>query len=765
MGLCYAVGNKYLLGREPSIVETSTKHTQRPRTMSSNSAETKPLAKQDKPTKRSRKSPEWNNDIENDPLSIPKKKPRCEGAVAETRSPLVIHIVRCDEDGCDDEDEYEPAHNSHPLNSYFKDVPALYRDDTKASLPRGMDPILDLQEYRELHEDAAVTIFRWYDCVTYHRSLKDEFHKVLTGPKLAKIPSELRPYCFSLRRNGPKATMLYETMEMSQNLTSTLDGILQSQHQILPPNSSQKSPYLLLYHSQPLLKQFLNDAKDQRQIDHVRVLSQYLETFDAEYEGARAQFATGTVSKSSFNKLFEPGDLVLAIVENEPSVFKIVGCPQPSDSTQLQTSFAAYNWLFNGVFYQCTSDWSIAWPNEAKDKEEIPITVLYCYPLKYNGDRLADRLKERGEILWKCRHRQYVDYNAPRQILDVQTVSSRYMIDMKMYNELHTTSPMTAPPDSVYLTEEDMRAENPPDTEMIFLLPSSIRGFGMSDKKWHTLMLEYIQPVTWNKTAFERLVLESSKKELIKALVHIHMSNSESADIIEGKGNGLIVLLHGGPGTGKTLTAESVAELAERPLYRVTCGDIGTDPEEVEKYLESAFYIGNAWKAVVLLDESDVFLEERTQADLQRNALVSVFLRAIEYYDGILILTSNRVGSFDEAFKSRVQLAMHYPPLTNDSRLEIWMNFFNMLQESGRNANIRELKNKVDVLARQQLNGRQIRNAIRTASQLAMYRQETMSFTHLEQTIRITNEFEEYIEKTHGHTAKEWAQSQNLRLE
>lgn len=49
--------------------------------------------------------------------------------------------------------------------------------------------------------------------------------------------------------------------------------------------------------------------------------------------------------------------------------------------------------------------------------------------------------------------------------------------------------------------------------------------------------------------------------------------------------------------------------------------------------------------AVVLLDEADVFLEERDVRDLNRNALVSVFLRALEYYEGILILTSNRVGT------------------------------------------------------------------------------------------------------------------------
>ena len=132
---------------------------------------------------------------------------------------------------------------------------------------------------------------------------------------------------------------------------------------------------------------------------------------------------------------------------------------------------------------------------------------------------------------------------------------------------------------------------------------------------------------------------------------------------MSGKGEGLIILLHGGPGTGKTLTAESVAEFAKRPLYRVTCGDIGTDPQGVEEYLKSVLYIGSTWGCVVLLDEADVFLEERTKMDMQRNALVSVFLRVLEYYDGILILTTNRIGTFDEAFKSRIQLALHYPPL------------------------------------------------------------------------------------------------------
>lgn len=165
------------------------------------------------------------------------------------------------------------------------------------------------------------------------------------------------------------------------------------------------------------------------------------------------------------------------------------------------------------------------------------------------------------------------------------------------------------------------------------------------------LTVDLIQDVVWNKKSFEHLVIDFETKELVQALVTNQIDSEQSTDIIERKGNGLTILLHGGPGTGKTYTAESVAEMAEKPLFRVTYGDIGTKPEVVEKYLESVLYLGKRWGCVVLLDEADVFLEQRTLTDLEQNALVSVFLRVLEYYEGISILTSNRVGTFDEAFK------------------------------------------------------------------------------------------------------------------
>lgn len=71
------------------------------------------------------------------------------------------------------------------------------------------------------------------------------------------------------------------------------------------------------------------------------------------------------------------------------------------------------------------------------------------------------------------------------------------------------------------------------------------------------------------------------------------------------------------------MRSECVAESFERPLYQVTCGDIGTNPELVEEKLEEIFDYSVTWGAILLLDEADVFLQDRQYEDLQRNALVS----------------------------------------------------------------------------------------------------------------------------------------------
>ena len=344
------------------------------------------------------------------------------------------------------------------------------------------------------------------------------------------------------------------------------------------------------------------------------------------------------------------------------------------------------------------------------------------------------------------------------------------MIDIHIYKEMH-------PPSGTLTNTDDlgpfaMKPGQPPPGDDAFLLclPATLPGYHMHKKDWVTLPVSQIAEVKWNDNAFQKLVIDEQKKELIRALVTNRLKAEESTDLMSGKGNGLFILLHGGPGTGKTLTAESLSEIARKPLYRVTCGDIGTKAEDVERYLETVMLLGKAWGCVVLLDEADVFLMHRSVENFERNALVSVFLRILEYYDGILILTSNRVGTFDEAFKSRIQLSLHYPPLGEGDRRRIWTNFLEHVEglTASRTAQLGirsdEIKSRLADLARTELNGREIRNAVSTARQLAMFKQEPMGYRHLETVISEMKKFDAYAtDLRDGLTAEEAARGTKVR--
>lgn len=248
-------------------------------------------------------------------------------------------------------------------------------------------------------------------------------------------------------------------------------------------------------------------------------------------------------------------------------------------------------------------------------------------------------------------------------------------------------------------------------------------------------------PIQWNDKAFSQLVLPADQKELITALVESHTSGADSFDdFIKGKGRGLIGVLHGPPGVGKTLTAESVAEHTRRPLYTVTSGELGITPEDLERNLNRILDVAAAWKAILLIDEADVFLEKRSVThDITRNGLVSIFLRLLEYYQGIMFLTTNRITTFDEAFQTRIHLALKYSNLGMPARREVWRNF---LEQMPLAEIALDMEKDVDTLAELEMNGRLIKNVIKTASNLARHKKEGMDMKHLLQVLRIQNEFE-----------------------
>lgn len=199
-------------------------------------------------------------------------------------------------------------------------------------------------------------------------------------------------------------------------------------------------------------------------------------------------------------------------------------------------------------------------------------------------------------------------------------------------------------------------------------------------------------------------------------------------------------MLHGPPGVGKTLTAESIAEHTRRPLYTVTSGELGTKPEDLESNLSRILDIAAAWKAILLIDEADVFLEKRSATyDVTRNGLVSIFLRLLEYYEGIMFLTTNRIKAFDDAFQTRIHLALRYDPLDKIRRRMVWSNFLERIPPA---KVALDMEKDVDQLAELEMNGRMIKNVIKTASSLASRKKEGLGMSHLLQVLKIQSEFE-----------------------
>lgn len=172
-----------------------------------------------------------------------------------------------------------------------------------------------------------------------------------------------------------------------------------------------------------------------------------------------------------------------------------------------------------------------------------------------------------------------------------------------------------------------------------------VLGFAFAEKLWLEFTVSGVAEIQWNESAYDSLVLEKKTKDIIKALVESHKYHPAQSidDVIQGKGKGLVAVLHGPPGTGKTLTAEGISEFLKCPLYMVSAGELGTDSRYLEAELQKILDICHAWGAILLLDEADVFMEKRTIRDIHRNALVSIFLRQLEYFQGILFLTTNRV--------------------------------------------------------------------------------------------------------------------------
>lgn len=178
-----------------------------------------------------------------------------------------------------------------------------------------------------------------------------------------------------------------------------------------------------------------------------------------------------------------------------------------------------------------------------------------------------------------------------------------------------------------------------------------------------------VQPYAYQPELKDKLILPGEQTDLIDILtaeMDVLMD-----DIIAGKSGGTTVLCAGPAGVGKTLTAEVYAEIIRRPLYRVHSGQLGLNVAAMEVALKDVLTRAQRWGAVMLIDEADVYIRRRDD-NIATNAVVGVFLRVLEYFNGLLFLTTNRVDDIDEAIISRCIALIKYRPPEADARRRIW---------------------------------------------------------------------------------------------
>lgn len=431
-------------------------------------------------------------------------------------------------------------------------------------------------------------------------------------------------------------------------------------------------------------------------------------------------------------------------------------------------------WEFDGVSYKkCEIRRQIRKYEGERSFVSLPVSPMEMYDHLGTPDMLEQRFLDNGkrylDLTMRSSHR-FMHYTGPlfqqRLVgncfqLFKENADGRVMIDQTSFAKMNPDYPMgnAQPPtgskfwvcrdDDNFMfeapaelsTDSSMDESEVPEKNLIFA-PGIVYGFSFTLKQWGAFAINGFRDISFDSSAFQELVMEPQVKGLVHNLVSEYISTPEAGlepvervDPISNKGAGCVFLCYGPPGTGKTLTAESIAETLNRPLWALSVSELGTTPSELEKTLFKVLDIAAAWRAVLLLDEADVYLEKRISgADLTRNAMTGVFLRMLEYYDGVLFLTTNRIGTFDEAFRSRISVFLRYPSLSTEKKEQIWKTLLDKTPAGG------VPSDKLSELAALEINGREIRNAIHTAQTWARSKREPLELRHVQYVMGVVED-------------------------
>ncbi|KAJ5279378.1 hypothetical protein N7478_004750 [Penicillium angulare] len=130
---------------------------------------------------------------------------------------------------------------------------------------------------------------------------------------------------------------------------------------------------------------------------------------------------------------------------------------------------------------------------------------------------------------------------------------------------------------------------------------------------------------------------------------------------------------------------------------------------------------------------------------------MTVFLKELEYVSGIVLLTANRITSFDRAVESRIHLALEYASPGIATRQQLWLQTLKSIPAEDIDI---DPEDAVDTFVRVKMNGREVVNAIHTARTIARFEKKTLMFARIETVLGFWREFDDSLKKTAKLTAQ-----------
>ena len=245
-------------------------------------------------------------------------------------------------------------------------------------------------------------------------------------------------------------------------------------------------------------------------------------------------------------------------------------------------------------------------------------------------------------------------------------------------------------------------------------------------------LFEYLNPTT----DLDDVVLHPKTREVLNTVIK-QVDKDVFAKLkawgIKDKRKGIDarIIFYGAPGTGKTMTAVSLAKTLKRPILSFDCSKIlsmyvGESEKNVRKIFDDFKSLSKKAKVdpILLLNEADQFLSSRTQgtgssADKMHNQMQNIFLEQIEQFEGILIATTNLLDNIDKAFSRRFNYKIEFKKPGKKQRKRLW-HF--MLPE---NADYEEALD-VSELSKYELTGGQIDLIIRNTAYKVAVREESV---------------------------------------